>query len=90
MRIYRVKKGESISSVAALHGLPEALLAGYNRVAAVQEGDLLALPDAAGRLYTVSPFETLESVAKKFNVTPAYILEKNNIDALYPFMEILI
>ena len=51
---YRVKRGQTISSIAKTYDLPPRLLAFYNNLKGeVEEGQVLAIPERQGNLYVV-------------------------------------
>lgn len=51
---YRVKRGQTISTIANAYGLPPRLLASFNGLEReVEEGQVLAIPKREGHLYVV-------------------------------------
>ena len=53
-KYYRVKRGQTLSSVARAYNLPPVLLAKFNDLTEeVTEGQVLLIPQAEGNLYTV-------------------------------------
>lgn len=75
---YRVKDGEDIKSLSVKFQIPTTVIIAQNRLTQeVCAGDLLFLTKLEGVVYNVGVLDTLESVAKKFNVPPNEILQKN-------------
>ena len=89
-KIYRAEKGQTAADIAWAAGIPETLLLAHNRIGGVAEGDLLVIPEVRGRVYTVKPFETAESIAADFGITAGELLRKNGIERIYPFMDIIV
>ncbi len=77
---YRVKRGQTVSSIARTYSLPPALLAAANDLKEeVEAGDILLIPATEGDLYTVRGGESralLCGSAEKFE-------EKNGTSLLY-------
>lgn len=90
LEIYQVKRADKIEKLSEQFKLPASVLLSFNKLKEISEGDMLVIPKLSGSIYKVLPFENLEQIAQKFNVSPQEILNKNNIDKVYPFMEILI
>jgi LysM repeat protein len=93
-----VQPGETLSEIADLYGLPVETLMDVNGITdpnAVQEGQVVRIPDFAGsipppspeqedgRLHTVQDGDTLTSLAELFGVTPEQIAEANDLFDLH-------
>lgn len=60
---YRVKKGDSLNSIADCYFLPPALIAKVNSLEReVKEGEIIILPPADHNLYTVRGGDTKEKL----------------------------
>ena len=90
IEIYQVKIKDKIEKLSEHFKLPASVLLSFNKLKEISEGDMLVIPKLSGKIYKVLPFESLDQIAEKFNVSSKEIQEKNNIDKVYPFMEILI
>lgn len=86
--IHVVRRGDTLSGVAARHGLEEATLRAYNGLAAdasILVGQRLRLtepdpePEPAGPVHTVRRGETLGGIAKRYGVSLAEVMKLNNI-----------
>ena len=85
---YQVFDVEEALAYFAEQGYPVPFLLKLNGSERIEVGDVLLLRKPEGRPYRVRPFETAESVGRKFGISPAEILEKNRISQLTPFQEI--
>lgn len=89
--IHKVKEGETLASIAAYYNVPTSMIIKDNRlVGDIYPGQRLVIGYVKGIIYTVKPQDTLEGIAQKFNVTPQKILDGNNIELIYPFLNIVI
>ena len=84
---YRVKKGQTLKSIAAAFSCPERLLAAFNHLTEeVSEGEIIMIPPIEGNLYTVRGGESkalLSGSSEQF-------FEKNQTHCLYPSQKILL
>ena len=83
--VYRVKANDTVLSIANNFSLsPEDLLS-VNQIKRenVVEGTLLLIEKKQGIKYVVKPFESVESIAKEFGVSPKVIREYNGIDIVF-------
>lgn len=90
--LYRVREGDTLSSVCARFGVPPALVAAENGLQAFPPaGALLLLPDPAGmRTYTVGAGETVASVCAKFGLSEREFCEMNACGFVYPTQVVLV
>jgi murein DD-endopeptidase MepM/ murein hydrolase activator NlpD len=83
--VYRVKKGDMIGPLAESFGVTQDTLLSVNHIRnsrALQISQYLKIPQIPGILYTVrNSGETPESIADKYGVTPAKIIEVNHLKA---------
>jgi murein DD-endopeptidase MepM/ murein hydrolase activator NlpD len=83
VRTYRVRSGDTLSGIAQHFGVRLMTLWWANKLTAKDElhvGQELAIPPADGILYTVSEGDTLESLARKYEVPPEAIVKFNKIE----------
>jgi murein DD-endopeptidase MepM/ murein hydrolase activator NlpD len=83
VRTYRVRSGDTLSGIAQHFGVHIMTLWWANKLTAKDElhvGQELAIPPADGILYTVSEGDTLESLARKYEVPPESIVKFNKIE----------
>jgi len=82
--IYKVKKGDTLSQIAADFGVSVQTIIGSNpevRAGSLKIGQELSILPVSGILYSVREGETPESIAASFHLTPAQLKEFNrNID----------
>lgn len=68
--IYKVRRGETISSIASYFGISSETILSYNKIALkdVREDIILEIPPTSGINYEVKKGDTLEKLAKKYNL----------------------
>jgi murein DD-endopeptidase MepM/ murein hydrolase activator NlpD len=79
---YRVKKGDSVSKIAAAHGISmDAIIAsnGISNVRRLREGDALRIPNMDGIPYTVKKGDSLSKISAAQGVPLEAILDANDI-----------
>ncbi|MDR2097861.1 MAG: M23 family metallopeptidase [Spirochaetaceae bacterium] len=79
---YTVKKGDSVSKIAADHSLSlDAIIASNNlhNARLLREGEILRIPNMDGIPYTVVKGDTYQKIADKTNVALEAILDANDI-----------
>lgn len=78
---YRVKKGQTLGSVAAAFGVPPRLLAERNGLTdEVREGQILKIPEAGRNLYRVRGGESKTLLCG----SPENFYERNGTNCFYP------
>ncbi|MBP5466286.1 MAG: LysM peptidoglycan-binding domain-containing protein [Clostridia bacterium] len=88
---YRVVKGDSIAALSSRFNLPQTLIIKDNNLSReVSEGDVVFIRAQAGRTYRVQPFDTVESVAARFNVDAETLAETNGVDYLFYGLTLII
>lgn len=78
-----VKKGDTLASVALMHGSSIERIAEMNGIDdpdSIAEGQVLMVPVLCENEYTVKDGDTLYSIAKKAGMTPEEAARKNNIE----------
>ncbi len=82
-REYTVKKGETVSGIAARSGLRNfGTLLSVNAIdnaRQVSEGQMLRIPSVDGLLYTVKKDETLTGIAAAYNMSVTALLDANDL-----------
>ncbi|GHU39745.1 hypothetical protein FACS1894190_05630 [Spirochaetia bacterium] len=79
---YMIKKGDSVSKIAADHGLSmDAVIASNNMTNArsLREGEVIRIPNMDGIPYTVVKGDTYKKIADAMNVPVEAILDANDI-----------
>lgn len=67
---YRANKGDNIFSVCSKFNLcPIKVISDNNLKSEILEGDMLYIEKSNSPLYTVKPFDTLQSICLKFNIS---------------------
>ncbi len=88
---YRVNSGDTLVSVAEKFSLPITSLIKLNALSSdISEGDLLYVESTEQTLYRVKPFDTAESLGKRFGVPPEKILSDNGVPYLFYGLLIII
>ncbi|MDR2095648.1 MAG: M23 family metallopeptidase [Treponema sp.] len=80
---YRVKKGDTISGIAAAHSLSlDAVIAlnGISNARRLREGQILKIPNMDGIPYTVKENDTLTKISRAHGVPLTAILDANDMD----------
>jgi murein DD-endopeptidase MepM/ murein hydrolase activator NlpD len=79
---YEVKRGDSVSKIAADHGISmDAVIAsnGISNARRLREGETLKIPNMDGIPYTVRKGDTLSKISKTLGVPLEAILDANDI-----------
>ncbi len=80
---YRVQEGDSLNLIAQKFNAPIGrLIFNNNLTKEVSAGDIILI-EQAENVYLVKPLDTIESLAKKFNLAPQQILEKNHLEYIF-------
>ena len=75
---YRVRKNQNLLEISNRFNVDVfSVILDNNLVSDVEDGDLLIINKTDGITYSVTPSDTLESIAKKFNTTKESLLHKN-------------
>ena len=86
-RFYRVKRGQTLQTIARAFSCPERLIASANGLTEeVGEGEIILIPSTEGNLYTVRGGESktlLSGSDEKF-------FEKNATNCLYPTQKVIL
>ena len=90
MIIHKVKDGEQIDELSLIYNTPKNLILSYNKIEEIRNGDYIIIPKFCGTVYKVQPFDTIDKISQKFNISADEILIKNKITQIFPFMEIVI
>jgi murein DD-endopeptidase MepM/ murein hydrolase activator NlpD len=82
LRTYRVKSGDTLTGIAQHFSVSMMTVWWANDLKAKNDlhiGQLLVIPPVNGVVVTVTAADTLESLAAKFEVEPAEIIDANNL-----------
>lgn len=89
--IHRVEKGETLSYISKKYGVPTGVILHDNQISGeIFEGLRLVIAPPKGKIYTVKPEDTIDSICKKFSTNKEKLLKENNAEIIYPFMNIVI
>jgi murein DD-endopeptidase MepM/ murein hydrolase activator NlpD len=81
---YRVRKGDSVSKIAATHSLSmDAIIAGNGITNArrLREGETIRIPNMDGIPYTVKKGDSLEKISRSMGVPLEAILDANDLQS---------
>jgi len=82
LRSYRVKSGDTLTGIAHHYGVSMMTLWWANDLTAkdaLHVGQIIVIPPVSGVVVTVTAADTLESLAAKYGVDPADIIDANNL-----------
>jgi murein DD-endopeptidase MepM/ murein hydrolase activator NlpD len=82
LRTYRVKSGDTLTGIARHFGVSMMTVWWANKLTAkdaLHIGQTLVIPPVNGVVVTVSSSDTLDSLAARYDVAPADIVEANNL-----------
>jgi murein DD-endopeptidase MepM/ murein hydrolase activator NlpD len=81
---YRVKKGDSVSKIAAAHSISmDAIIAsnGISNARRLREGEILRIPNMDGIPYTVKKGDNLSKISASMGVPLEAVLDANDIQS---------
>ena len=88
---YRVNENETVFSLSQKFNIPPVIIVKENNLKKeIEVGDILIINKCNYTIYKVQPFDTIKTVAHKFNKTEKEILDKNNLPYLFYGLEIII
>ena len=80
----RLEEGETLDDIASFYKVSIDLIKSNNLgTENLEEGDCLFLPFVNTVVHTVRPLETLSKIARMYNVSEKYILEKNGVKEIF-------
>lgn len=82
VRQYRLVAGDTVSTIAARHGLRIDTLASFNGISdarRIRVGDLFQIPNRDGLLHSVARGESLSSIASRYGTTVNALLDANDL-----------
>ncbi len=86
-QFYKIKRGQTVKSVAEAFHLPECALIGFNGLKKeVWEGQILRIPNLRGNLYTVRAGDTKDLLSG----SEENFEKKNMTSLLYPGMKVFL
>ena len=91
--IYFVKANDTLSSIADKFCVKKEDLAFDNDIKLsekIEDGDIIWIRKRNTAIHIVKPLETIETIAKKYNVTIAHIKQLNNVDTVFIGQRIII
>lgn len=80
--IYTVKRGDTLSGIAAKYGTTYQELAAYNGISnpnIISMGQKIKIPGTGAVTHTVARGDTLSAIARKYGSTVSAIAKANNI-----------
>jgi murein DD-endopeptidase MepM/ murein hydrolase activator NlpD len=83
MRAYRVRSGDTLTGIARKHGVSMMTVWWANNLKSKDDlhiGQTLMIPPTSGVVVTVGASDTLETLAAKYHVEPAQIIEANGLE----------
>lgn len=88
---FRVTNGETVSMICERYNIPQTHVIKTNYLnRELQNGDLVLLTFLESRVYDVQVTDTVESIAKKFNVDKEKILSENHLDYVFYGLKIFV
>ncbi len=83
MVVYRVKKGDSLKSVAESFGINICDIVRENKLTDILPGMRVVIPVKKGAAYTVQPYDTMDIIAEKFKVSRDSLAEVNKCEKVF-------
>ena len=83
MRTYRVRSGDTLTGIARKHGVSMMTVWWANNLTSKSDlhiGQTLTIPPVSGVVVTVGPTDTLETLAARYRVKPAEIVDANKLE----------
>jgi LysM repeat protein len=77
-----VRRGDTLSGIAAHEGVPMARLVAFNAIAnpdLIFEGQVLRIPADGETTHVIQPGETLGQIARRYDTTTAALVDRNAI-----------
>lgn len=91
MIIYRVNKEDSIESIALKYKTTPQQIIETNRLKAkIMAGMRLFIPEYYGKPYTVQPYDTMDTIAKKFGIDKQELIIANKCERVFLGQKIFI
>ena len=88
---YRVIEGDCIAGLALRFGIPQTVIIRDNNLSRdIAAGDILLIRKSSGKTYCAQPFDTIESVAKRFGVDAETLASVNGVDYLFYGLNLII
>ena len=82
--IYRVKSGETVLTISELLRMPPyKIIADNNLTADVYAGQLLVIKKLDRQLYRTKPFDTVDSICKKFSILKEDFISFNGAETVH-------
>lgn len=82
---YEVKCNQSIDEIATQLRVPKDYIT-KNNSGQIYEGKVLFIPQTNLKSHVVKPFETIETISKKYGITVEEIMSKNSLKSNYIFI----
>ena len=83
MRAYRVRSGDTLTGIARKHGVSMMTVWWANNLTSKSDlhiGQTLTIPPVSGVVVTVGPADTLDTLAARYRVKPAEIVDANKLE----------
>lgn len=83
--IHKVNKDETLYTISKKYKIPFYIIAKENDIDEVSSGMRIIIPNPKGIKHIVKPYETLEIIAKRFNIS-AQMIKDNNYELKEVFL----
>jgi len=80
-QVVEIDREKSIDEIAKLWKISKSQIIYNNEI--LKKGDKIVIKNLNVQLHIVKPLETLESIAKKLNISKEEILKKNKVERLF-------
>ena len=88
--IYRINEFDTIESIVKKFGVTEQNISNKNLTKKIQEGDRIVIDKTPQLVHVVMPGESIESIAKLYNVSKDYLIKKNGINKIFNGLNLFI
>ena len=88
--IYRINELDTLNTIIKKFNIEEKNIINYNSSKKLSEGDRIIIDKQIPKVHVVMPGESLEKIAKLYNVSEEYLIKKNGINKIFNGLNILI
>ena len=88
--IYRINELDTLNTIIKKFNIGEQNIINYYSSKKLSEGDRIIIDEQIPKVHVVMPGESLEKIAKLYNVSEEYLIKKNGINKIFNGLNIFI